>query len=502
MTHRQAKNEKDLEQTIAHNRQLRVALARRSFYWFFCIYFLPTLEYPIAAFQREIMAMLEKKELLLILITAFRGSGKSTIVTQAYVLWALLGIQQHKFIVLACLTQNQAQLLFSHVRRSLETNERLRADFGQLEVGSSEWGKDNLVLPVYDARIMAVSTEQSIRGIRHGNHRPSLIIFDDVEDTSSTRTQEGRDKTFGWFAAEAMPAGDEKTRYIIVGGVLHDDSTLMRFQDLISGKRMTGIYRSYPLLKTNGQSIWPERFPDKESIRKLRSMQPSEKFWQQEFLLKIIPSDEQLVLPEHIKYYNKLPSTDEGDFRIIYVGVDPAVSEKETADYTAIVPIQLHDYGPEMQAYVLPPIVKRIRVSELVEEMKLLGTALDNPSFLVENVGAQDYLVQYLKDQTLLDVEGFNPGGRDKRTRLALVTPAMERGQVLFPRRGAKLLITQLLGFGREQHDDLVDAFVIAMLKIIPDSAYSGGPGVSASSDHPDYERFKPLTAGWLKKDW
>lgn len=38
-----------------------------------------------------------------------------------------------------------------------------------------------------------------------------------------------------------------------------------------------------------------------------------------------------------------------------------------------------------------------------------------------------------------------------------------------FPRKGAEQLITQLLGFGGETHDDAVDALVYLILGVIGD---------------------------------
>ena len=52
--------------------------------------------------------------------------------------------------------------------------------------------------------------------------------------------------------------------------------------------------------------------------------------------------------------------------------------------------------------------------------------------------------------------------GTDKRSRLAQAAVFIKF--VRFPRRGCEDLIAQLLGFGVEEHDDLVDAFVQLVL--------------------------------------
>lgn len=42
-------------------------------------------------------------------------------------------------------------------------------------------------------------------------------------------------------------------------------------------------------------------------------------------------------------------------------------------------------------------------------------------------------------------------------------------GVVKFPRKGCEQLLTQLLGFGAEKHDDAVDALVYLVLGVIGD---------------------------------
>ena len=61
--------------------------------------------------------------------------------------------------------------------------------------------------------------------------------------------------------------------------------------------------------------------------------------------------------------------------------------------------------------------------------------------------------------------EGVSPGGNDKRARLISVSEFIKQ-KVEFPRKGAEKLINQVLYFGIERHDDLVDALVILVLKV------------------------------------
>ncbi len=42
-----------------------------------------------------------------------------------------------------------------------------------------------------------------------------------------------------------------------------------------------------------------------------------------------------------------------------------------------------------------------------------------------------------------------------------------EEGRVLFPKIGCHELIAQLTGFGKEKHDDLVDAITIVVTELV-----------------------------------
>ena|SRR3989344_340345 len=161
---------------IRGNRKLRRALARSSHYWFFSLYLGHYLTYAFAPFHFEMFRLTEDPELMLGVLVAFRGSGKSTIVTVSYPIWSITGVQQKKFILLVSQTQNQARLHLASIKRELENNDLLKADIGPFQEISDEWGANSIVIPKFDARITAASTEQSIRGIRHGQYRPDLII--------------------------------------------------------------------------------------------------------------------------------------------------------------------------------------------------------------------------------------------------------------------------------------------------------------------------------------
>jgi len=472
MTATKQKNSDTIINKVLHDAALRKALTTTSHYWFFHTYFSHYVKYPTAEFHKEMFRLTEDEDARVAVIVAFRGSAKSTIMTLSYPVWAILGAPQKKFALILSKTQQQARLHFTNLRRELESNEVLKKDLGPFREEKDEWGSYSLVLTKHNARITAASSEQSIRGLRHGEHRPDLIICDDVEDLQSVKTREGRKKTYDWFTSEVVPTGDTNTKIVLVGNLLHEDSLLMHLKEHIENDELNAVFKEYPLMNDNGVVLWPGKFTGPEVIEAEKKKIGGEIPWQREYLLKILPDHDQVVHPDWIQYYDELPKRGSSDFHGIRVGVDLAISKKSTADYTAMVSAKLYEHGDQYVVYILPdPVNERLTFPETIDMCKALHKCYkkeSRPTFIVEEVGYQKALTEAL-DQQGLEAIGISTGSQDKRTRLSITTHLIQSGQVLFPRKGAEQLIMQLVGFGVEKHDDLADSFALLLLSVIQD---------------------------------
>lgn len=452
---------KALVNTMIKDRSVRTSITKDSFLYFFHFYYAHYVKYETADFQKEIIHNLEKSTTENLYVVAFRGSGKSTMVTTAYPIWAILGKQQKKFCIIFCQTRAQAKQHMMNIRTELEGNDVLKKDLGPFQEESDEWGSFSLVFKKHGARITVASTEQSIRGIRHNEHRPDLIICDDVEDVQSAKTREGRDKTYHWLRGEVIPAGDRNTRLIIVGNLLHEDSLLMRIKDEISKGKAKGIFKEYPLLDKNDLCLWPGKYKDTKDIEEEKLKVASEISWQREYLLRIIPSDDQVIYREWIQYYDDLPGTKHMGYRGTYAGVDLAISAKDSADFTTIVSAHVYSRREKMRIYILPnPIQQKLNFPaqvDLMKNFKATNMPRSSDTLFVESVAYQEALPQMLELHGIT-AEAIKPKG-DKRTRLSLTSTAIKSGIIKFPKHGCEDLIEQLVGFGVEKHDDLADAF-------------------------------------------
>lgn len=476
---RKTKSEKLFDEILS-DKTTRKALVQKRLEYFFPIYFHRYMQYETADFQKEIFDILEDESIKLAVICAFRGSAKSTIITTAYVLWSILGVQERKFIVICGQTEQKARQYLINIKNELLHNELLKRDLGPFTEEKNDLGNATaIIIKKLNVKIMISSVEQSIRGMRHGEHRPDLIILDDIEDTQSVKTKEGRDKTFNWLTSEVIPAGDKRTRIIAVGNLLHEDSVLKRLEKKIESGDMTqlnGVYREYPIFDEQKNILWPGKYPTHDDIETERQKTMSETAWYREYLLKIVSTEEQIVHPDWIQFYNEVPRS---GLHTIGIGIDLAVSQKDSADYTAMVVGHIYDTGKHLKIYIQPnPINERVPFPAQVELIKALIAIQKQHHYrvktYVEDVAYQKALVQLLESQRY-DVEGVPTGRSDKAARLRLTTSLIKEGRILFPEKGCEELIMQLTGFGKETHDDLADAFAILILKTLEKNTIGSG---------------------------
>ncbi|HEY5221194.1 MAG TPA: phage terminase large subunit [Candidatus Paceibacterota bacterium] len=461
-------NYETLMSWIRRNRFLRKKLARLSHTMFFVIYFHGYMKYKTADFQREIFRITEDSKTKMAVISAFRGSAKSTICGMSFPIWAMIS-DKARFIVLASQTRNQARQQLKNIREEFENNPLLKNDFGPFAPEADEWGAFALNFTNYGTRIIAVSTEQAVRGIRHREHRPDLIILDDIEDLDSTRTKEARDKAWQWFTSEIVPLGNPQTRIFVLGNFLHDFSLVGRLIAQMKTGVRDGIWKRYPLVDENGVPSWPGMFPSEKEVEDLRRTVGDEVAWKREYMLEVIADDLQVIQPEWIKRYYELP---EDAPHTIFISADLAISEKETADYTAIVIGYIYGYGKDITVYLQPyPVRKHLSFPKTVETLQDLydqqQRVCSNIIILIEDVGYQKAAIQELENRRF-PVKGMPVQG-DKRSRLMTASSFFQAGRVLFPASGVDDLTTEILGFGRERHDDLVDATTMLLLSLVMD---------------------------------
>jgi len=417
-----------------------------------------------AKFHSELIHALEDDAIRRLLIIGFRGSGKSIFGSLALPLWAALEYpQKFPFIILVADSSRQATLNISAIKHELETNELIKQDYGEirgrviedfsLQGEGEEWQKQNIVLS-NGVRILARSRGQKVRGLRHLQHRPKLVVIDDPEDGEWVRTKENRDKTDRWLHSEIIPGMDvKKGKLVVIGNLLHMDALLSRLKAAGTGFKVL----EFPLIDKEGVCTWPAMYPTEQSLKdKERDMGAIP--WQREMLLKIVADEDQVIKPEDIHYYDEPPKN--AVAAIKGHGIDLAISQKEGADYTTIVSGEVFYVENAPKIFIRPnPYNEHVTFHDFLRKVRDIPGELKGANiFFVEDVGYQKAAIQEM-ERAMLPVIPMKPT-TDKRSRLQVVAPYIKNGTVLFPRSGCEQLLGQIFNLGVESHDDLCDALV------------------------------------------
>jgi hypothetical protein len=442
------------------------------------LYFPEHLTLRPSNFQAEMEGLMADRKQRRLAIIGFRGSAKSTIGSLIYPIYAALEqTKTYPFIILVSDTMTQSGINMANIRQELETNELLRTDYGKVVrrdmknpnpdptlQTDDEWQSRNIVLN-NGVRILARSRGQKVRGLKHRQYRPKLVIVDDPEDTNFIRFKENRDASEKWLRGEVIPALDERTgKVILIGNYLHDDALMARAK-----KWGTFLVKEYPLIDKDGFCTWPAKYPNNEALQAARA-DAGMTSWMREYLLKVVPEEGAPITADDIHYYDELPAS-------IYFrglrghGVDFAISLKASADCTTCVHGDVYWEGNNNETafiYILPnPLNARIDFAATLDYLKNVPRVQGGGAhiFYPEDVGYQKAAIQEM-ERARMNVLPIHPT-IDKLARFRTVAPHIKNGTVKFPRHGCEELIDQMCNFGVANHDDLVDGITNLLLGLL-----------------------------------
>ena len=194
-----------------------------------------------------------------LLLMAFRGSGKSTLVG-LFCAWRLYVNPETRILVLAA-DQALAGKMVGQVRRIIERHPLCEA---LLPDGEDAWAADRFTVArnsvLRDPSMLAQGLTGNITGAR-----AEMIICDDVEVAGNCDTVAKRADMRDRLAECEFVLVPGGTQMFV--GTPHTTESLYRAEGepLLSGYRRLAI----PLLDAQGQSAWPERFTP-EAIHALR----------------------------------------------------------------------------------------------------------------------------------------------------------------------------------------------------------------------------------------
>jgi len=449
----------------------RLAQARADFFAFCRTYLPHYFSDDCAPFHYELIDLLRPRgsAVVPVVVAAPRGFAKTTLVSFGYVLHQVL-FGQRRFVVLGSDTADLATDLAGYLRLELAHNQRLVQDFGS---------RCQVSGPVGDfivggrARVLARGSGQRLRGLKHGRHRPDLVILDDLENDKNVRNPRLVRDLLNWITQAVYPALDPGGSLFIIGTILARRSALatMILSPEEPWRRFTR--RVYRALDDQGRSLWPARHPAAELLRQ-KALMGSRAFNKEK---QNNPLDQAgLFQEEWLRSYH--PAEIEGKALAVAGFLDPSLAEGQSGDYKAVVSVGL---DPAAQVfYVLDAFIRRCSLDQLVRAVLRRQERLGYLVFGVEdNVFQRLLLTEFSRAaaeaRVSLPLRGVTHR-LSKQLRLAGLSPLVERGAVRFAPAEADQaeLIEQLLHFPSPNvHDDGPDALegAVSLLR-------SSGPNV------------------------
>lgn len=440
------------------------------FGWFISDSYL-SLETP--AFHREMTDIAADTRNKYVAFAAPRGHAKSTTIGFTYALWSTVN-KKHNFGVIISDTVSQSIEFVNALKDQIEHNVKLRWLYGEL---MSDLWRDGDFATSAGIRWIAKGAGMKVRGIRHGEHRPDLMIFDDLENDERVATVAQRKKLKNWLTKAALPALSRDGRAILIGTVLHHDSLLqniLRHKEMFSSWK-TRLYTAIMKDKSGRErALWPQHI-DLETLRAMRDNPKHPRYigsiaFAQEYQNKPLDESDMIVSPDQVKWAEKRPDKTRVIARAM--AVDPAVSTRDAADPTGVVVGELTAEGDVYIIYAsakkLSPKKNALHINNIYDTYK--------PNALGIEKGALELV---FRDLLLgLPILPQKPDA-DKVRRLLAVSKFFEGGQVYFVNngRGVQDLHDQLMEFPNGSHDDMVDAMVYVLRMLLVDRVWSTSSG-------------------------
>jgi predicted phage terminase large subunit-like protein len=432
----------------------------------------------LVKFHEDLCKFVEDRHKKKKLILVPRGHLKSTLVTIGYSLQRLAQNPNTR-ILIANATAAMAEAFLSQLKRHLQYNKAFKLYFGDFTQDADKWTDSMIRFASGEASYRTKEANVTAYGLG-GNlvsQHYDLIIFDDPHnrDNINTRDQIEKVKLSYKDALDLLEPGGEiivvGTRWHfddLYGWLLDPDNPGSRgfhsfFRQAVDGMKVGKQDKGGYKIEA-GKILWPEKY-NKTHLSHLLNDKGLYEFSCQ---YQNNPVDDETAVFKR-NWFREYDVTDLKKRKLLkFTAIDPAISLKERADFTAIVTI-----GVDIFKYVYVLDIRRGHFTEkqMVDEMVHVSEKFHPVSIAIETVAFQKTLQNFILDETRrrgvkLPIEEVLPeASESKEKRIRSLQPYYMRGNILHSRGVAYIeyLEDELLRFPKGKNDDTVDALAYAV---------------------------------------
>jgi predicted phage terminase large subunit-like protein len=413
------------------------------------------------------------------LIIAPPAHGKTNVVGVYFPCW-WLGRNPERHFVYVQASEEQAVKQSLAVRDTITLNQRYRAIFPWVEAdkqrgwAQNAWYLKRPRLDDKDFTFKAVGIGGNLLGAR-----ADVLLLDDINDAKNTLTDYSLAKVNDWVATTALSRLTPGGRAIAVQTRWHQDDfagwcervgwTIVHMPALSDGPevwatvRRNGVVVQRIKVHDRGPALWPE-FWDVPALEAKRVELGPHRFAAM-YQGMPVPSEGAVFQRSWWRFYR--PSELPHLLQVVQA-YDTAFQTKSSADYSVCVTM---GRGIDGHYYVLDLWRDRVDFPALRQMARALYRRFQPQRVYVEERASGQSLIQELRLEGELPVLPYQDRTVDKVTRAHSVTGYVEAGLVRFPEPErapwVSTMLSELEYFPHGSHDDIVDAFVIALSALV-----------------------------------
>ena len=446
----------------------QLAKDKLAFFMLFCdpLAGSPWGSYQLKQFHKEIIKVLEKVEsweIKKLMISVPPQHGKSSVSTIGYTAWTL-GKNPYQRCVVSSYWQDLSEWFSRKIRDYVRDNNYkslfwdIIATDGQ---AVSEW---------YTKKGWMVKAVWVGSGFT-GKPADLIIIDDPHKDWEEAQSKLQRDRVWNWYSSVPLTRTHINTKTIIIMTRWHEDDLCGR---LLEKEPDDWYVLNIPVFNEDGTVIRPERHPKDLVEQKRKTMGESQ--FQALYMGDPINEWGWAFKNDYFQYYERGDVIDQywlwykKELQVMTF-VDPAISQKQTADSTAIVTVWLDKknndvYVLDIRHWKMLPDEIISNVFNVVDTYKPLKVGIETNQF--QKMLEIELRKKMREKWNFFNLEWQTSSMNKEAKVVSVLQPRYSNGTMLHMKRGANVweLEVQLMKFPNGKHDDIVDSLSMAVMML------------------------------------